>query len=336
MNDLRIGVIGTGAIGKTHVERLTNQITGAKVVAVSDVNREAAEAVAREYDTRFYETGEELINAPDVDAVVVCSWDPTHEQYVLASIAADKYVFCEKPLAETAESCRRIVDAEMKKGKKLVQVGFMRRYDSGYRKMKRTIDDQKIGAPLMVHCCHRNAFPGPQYESKVNVTGVAIHEIDVIRWLLGEDFASAKHVQPQISRYVENGQADPQIIMLRTRGGICIDIETFMHCRYGYDIQCEIVGEDGTVKLPDPSEVITRAEGSCSFPIIEDWKDRFADAYNVEFQAWVNDVKNGRINGADAWDGYASIVTADACTKSRLSGNEEPIVLEATPEFYLK
>lgn len=125
---LQVGVIGTGAIGRTHIERLTNQVTGAKVVAVSDIDQETAKKVAEQYGAKCYEKGEDLINDPEVQAVVVCSWDPTHEQYVLASIQAGKFVFCEKPLAETAESCRRITESEIACGKHLVQVGFMRRY----------------------------------------------------------------------------------------------------------------------------------------------------------------------------------------------------------------
>ena len=331
---LNVGVIGVGAIGRTHINRLTSSVNGARVTAVSDVQEDAARKIAGEYGATFYAKGEDLIASPEVDAVVVCSWDPTHEKYVLAAIAAGKFVFCEKPLAETAVGCREIVEAEQKGGKQLVQVGFMRRYDADYRRMKALLEQDRVGAPLMVHCAHRNANPGSQYETKVNVTGVAIHEIDVVRWLLGEDFVSAKVVQPRVSKYVENGQKDPQIIMLQTKGGTVVDIETFMHCRYGYDIQCEVVGEEGTLRLPDPQAIPMRQAGKCSFAIMEDWRDRFVDAYNVEFQDWVDSVKQGVVRGPSAWDGYAAIVAADACTASRLSGTDAPIELEETPAFY--
>lgn len=334
MELLRVGVIGTGAIGRTHIERMTNQITGAKVVAVSDINQTAAKEVAEKYNAKFYVEGEDVIKDPEVQAVVVASWDPTHERYVLAAIREGKYVLCEKPLAETAESCRRIVDAEMASGKQLVQVGFMRRFDVGYRSMKAALDSGKFGAPLMVHCVHRNATSDSQYETKVNVTGVAIHEIDVMRWLLGEDIVAAKIIQPRVSRHVANGQKDPQIIMLETRSGVIIDVETFMHCQYGYDIQCEVVGEDGTLRLPDPSQIEVRQRGKCSFDILEDWRFRFVDAYNTEFQSWVNNTRLGIVDGPSAWDGYAAIAVSDACLKSRETGAAEQVIMEETPEFY--
>ena len=90
----------------------------------------------------MYATGEDLIRDDAVDAVVVASWGPTHEEFVLACIAAGKPVFCEKPLATTVEACRRILDAEMAHGRRLVQVGFMRRYDAGYRAMKEAVDER--------------------------------------------------------------------------------------------------------------------------------------------------------------------------------------------------
>lgn len=336
MELLQVGVIGTGAIGRTHIDRLMHKVTGAKVVAVSDINQEVAKGIAQEYGATFYEQGEDLVKDPEVQAVVVCSWDPTHEKYVLAAIEAGKFVFCEKPLAETAEGCRHIVDAEMAGGKQLVQVGFMRRFDVDYRSMKAALDSGKFGAPLMAHCVHRNATSNSQYETKVNVTGTAIHEIDVMRWLLGEDIVAAKIVQPRVSRYVANGQKDPQIIMFRTRSGVVIDVETFMHCQYGYDIQCEIVAEDGTIRLPDPAEIKIRQKGKCSFDILEDWRYRFVDAYNIEFQSWVDNTKKGIVDGPSAWDGYAAILVSDACLKSRETGEVEPVDIEETPAFYQK
>lgn len=336
MDVLQIGVIGTGAIGRTHIERLTNQVTGARVTAVSDINQAAAKEVAAQYDAKFYENGEDLIHAPEVQAVVVCSWDPTHEKYVLEAIKAGKFVFCEKPLAETAIGCRHIVDAEMAGGKHLVQVGFMRRFDTGYRSMKQALDSGAFGAPLMAHCIHRNATSNSQYETKVNVTGTAIHEIDVMRWLLGEDITAAKILQPRVSRHVQNGQKDPQIIVLQTRSGVIIDVETFLHCQYGYDVQCEIVGEEGTLRLPDPSQLQVRQKGKCSFDILEDWRYRFIDAYNIEFQQWVSNTRRGILDGPTAWDGYAAIAVSDACLKSRETGRTEAVLLEETPAFYRK
>ena len=183
-----IGVIGTGMIGRDHARRIAQVLTGADVVAVTDVNPASAEACAREVASRVkvHTDGHALIAAPEVDAVVVTSWGPTHEEFVLASIASGKPVFCEKPLATTADGARRIMEAETRFGRRLVQVGFMRRFDKGYVALKNVVD-RDIGAPLMVHAKHRNPAVGESYTTPMAVVDTAIHEIDVLRWLLEDD-----------------------------------------------------------------------------------------------------------------------------------------------------
>lgn len=140
MAELRIGLVGTGGIGRTHIERINNQLQGGKVVACADINRDFCKKVADKYGINAFETGEQLIADDSVDAVVVATSDPFHRQFVLEAVKAGKPVFCEKPLSPTPEECRQIVDAEMAGGKHLVQVGFMRRYDPGYVQLKKLID----------------------------------------------------------------------------------------------------------------------------------------------------------------------------------------------------
>jgi myo-inositol 2-dehydrogenase/D-chiro-inositol 1-dehydrogenase len=332
---LRVGVIGTGAIGKTHIHRLTYTLSGAKVVAVNDVNAEQANAVVKgeKIDAKVYKTGQEVINADDVDALIVTSWGPTHEEFVLASIAAGKPVFCEKPLATTAEGCKRIVDAEVEQGKKLVQVGFMRRYDQGYRALKQTITQGTIGAPLLLHCAHRNpAAPG--FSGDMAITDSIVHELDVLRWLLDEDYVSAQVILPKSTRLADQGLQDPHIILLATAQGIRIDIESFVNCQYGYDIQCQVVGETGTANLPEPASVTLRSEAKCSRGILTDWKDRFVDAFNTEFQEWIDATVNGEMHGPSAWDGYVVAVSSDACVQAKHEGRIVPIEIPERPAFY--
>ena len=138
---VNVGVIGVGMIGKDHIRRLTTVLAGAAVVAVTDVDLDQAKKIADGIPgASVHSTGQELINSRDVDAVLVCSWGPTHEEYVLAAIAAGKPVFCEKPLATSQEACLRIIDAEVAFGGRLVQVGYMRRYDAYYRALKAVVD----------------------------------------------------------------------------------------------------------------------------------------------------------------------------------------------------
>ena len=334
---LRIGVIGTGAIGQDHARRITNTLTGGKIVAVTDVNGEQAKNTVKNLnlDAKVYENGHELIKADDVDAIIVTSWGPTHEEFVLASIAAGKPVFCEKPLATTADGCMRIVEAEVAHGKKLVQVGFMRRYDRGYRALKEAVDTDKIGEPLIIHCAHRNPEVGESYMTDMAITDTVIHEIDVLRWLTNDDYVSAQVLMPKKTRNAFTHLSDPQIVLLETATGIRIDVEVFVNAKYGYDIQCEIVGETGIAKLPEPSSVILRSEAKLSTEILTDWKKRFIDSYDVELQEWINDTLKGEMNGPSAWDGYAAAVTADACVKAQ-QGGIVPISMGERPALYNK
>lgn len=122
---LRVGVIGCGAIGREHLRRLTDVVPETIVTGVADYFLPAAQSAAEMFHCTAFQTGEDLIASPDVDAVVVTSADPSHAAYVLEAIRHNKFVFCEKPLAQTAEECQQIIAAEQAAGKKLVQVGFM-------------------------------------------------------------------------------------------------------------------------------------------------------------------------------------------------------------------
>lgn len=333
---LKLGVIGTGAIGQEHIRRCNNVLQGARVVAVSDINVEGAQAALQRLnsDAQVCKDGYEVIQSPDVDAVLVTSWDPTHEEFTLAAIAAGKPVFCEKPLAMSAEGCRRVVEAEIQHGKRLVQVGFMRPYDAGYRALKKVITDGEIGEPLMLHCAHRNPTVPENYNTEMAITNTLIHELDVLRWLTSDDYKSVQVVFPRVSSKARPHLKDPQIVLFETQKGVRIDVEIFVNCTYGYDIQCEVVGEEGIARLPEPSSVQLRKQAKLSNTILVDWKDRFIEAYDVELQAFINDVKAAQLTGPSAWDGFAASVAADACIKAQKSGAIEPIEMPARPAFY--
>ncbi|WP_338512529.1 Gfo/Idh/MocA family oxidoreductase [Erwinia aphidicola] len=334
---LKLGVIGTGAIGQEHIRRCSKVLQGARVVAVSDINVDGAKAALTRIgiEAEVFANGHDVVNSPNVDALLVTSWDPTHEEFTLAAIAAGKPVFCEKPLAMSAEGCRRIVDAEIKFGKRLVQVGFMRPYDSGYRALKKVIQQGEIGEPLMLHCAHRNPTVPENYTTDMAITNTLIHELDVLRWLTEDDYKSVQVVFPRSTSKTHGKLRDPQVVLFETRKGIRIDVEIFVNCAYGYDIQCEVVGEEGIAKLPEPSAVQMRKSANLSTAILTDWKDRFIDAYDVELQAFINDATAGKLTGPSAWDGYAASVAADACLKAQESGAIEAVELPQRPSFYL-
>ena len=331
---LKLGVIGTGNIGQDHIRRITQALSGAVVVAVSDIDGERAQKVAQGIGGRAEATGQAVIAAKDVDAVLVTSFGATHEEFVLAAIAAGKPVFCEKPLATTAAACKRILDAEVAFGKRLVQVGFMRRYDAGYRMLKALVDQGGIGAPLIAHCAHRTPAVGDDYTTPMAITDTVIHEIDTMRWLLNDEYVSAQVVYPKKTSRASKHLADPQIVMLETATGIRIDVEVFVNALYAYDIQCELVGETGVARLPEPASVLLRSEARLGTELLTDWKKRFIASYDVELQEWINSVASGQISGPSSWDGYAAAVTADACVESQGSGRIIPIKLGAKPALY--
>ena len=335
--NLRFGVVGTGAIGREHIDRITNSLSGGKVVAVTDVNQDSAKQTVEQYklDAVIYPDDVALIADENVDVVVVTSWGPAHEATVLAAVEAGKYVFCEKPLATTAEGCMRIVEAEMKQGKKLVQVGFMRRYDSGYVQLKEAIDQGEIGQPLMVRAVHRNPEVGENYVTEMAVVDTLIHEIDALHWLVNDDYKSVQVVFPRKTKYAHDKVQDPQLFTIETNSGIVMNVEVFVNCKYGYDIQCEVIGEDGVAYLPEFPSVVTRKNGKLSSGILQDWKYRFMDAYDIEIQDFIDSVvKKGEPQGPTSWDGYIAAVTADACVLAQKTGEKESINLQGKPAFY--
>lgn len=333
---VRIGVIGTGAIGRDHARRIEKVLAGGRVVALSDVNRASAEAVKTEiaHEAEIFATGEELIAAPEVDAVLVTSWGATHEQYVLAAIAAGKPCFCEKPLVTTAEGARRIVEAEAATGRRLVQVGFMRRYDAGYIALKAAVDSE-IGAPIIVHAAHRNPTVPRAYETPSAIHDTLIHEIDVFRWLLDDDYVSARVIFPRTAARSHAKLRDPQIVILETAKGTVIETEIFVNCHYGYDIQCEVVGEDGIARLPEPMAVQTRLGARLGNAILTDWKDRFIASYDIELDDFLKAAARGTVSGPTAWDGYVAAITSDACVAAQTTdGAAVAITLPACPALY--
>jgi len=316
-----VGVIGAGVMGAAHVRTIAEELEGAHVAAVSDTDPARAAAAAREgEDARAIDDPHALIADGAVDAVVVASYDATHEEFVLACIEAGKPVLCEKPLATSADACLRIVAAELEAGRRLVQLGFMRRYDPAYAAIKERLDGGGVGDVLMVHCAHRNAAAPPGYTSEMLITSSAVHEIDVARWLLGDEIVGATVRAPRSTRQAPNGLRDPQLVLLETAGGVLIDVEVFVNARYGYDIRCELVGERGTLKLDEQ--------------VAPDFRARFATAYRLELEAWARGVADGDGEGPSAWDGYAANAVADACLASLTSGGAAPVQLAERPALY--
>ncbi len=332
--ELKIGIVGTGGIGRAHMERINQRLHGATVVACSDANADFGKLVAGDYGCEFFADGEAMIASDTVDAVFVTTSDAYHEQYVMAAIKAGKYVFCEKPLAPTPDACKRIIDAEMAAGKQYVQVGFMRRYDAGYRQLKEAIDTRRYGEPLLLHCAHRNPNFVEPWDNSSAVENSMVHEIDVLRWLLGEDYATVEVRYGKATRKAKEGLHDPQTMILTTESGVRIDVEHFAVNGHFYEIKCEVVCEDAIMNLPKPATIEVLADTVRGNAVDATWGTRFATAYDVEIQEWINATKEGRVDGPGAWDGYLCQITAGAASKARDTQTVVTIEKQEKPAFY--
>src|SRR6185437_10125288 len=248
-----------------------------EVAAVTDADpARAAQVAAGLPGTRLHPTGQDLIADGDVDAVLVTSWGATHEEYVLAAIAAGKRVFCEKPLAPTAAGALRIVEAELGAGRRLVQVGFMRRYDAGYNAIKDALDAGQVGAPLLMHCAHRNpAAPPYGFTTDMIISDSAVHELDLVRWLFDEEIAAVTVLRPRPTSKVGGELQDPLVLLLEMASGTLVDVEVFVNAGYGYDIRAEVVGESGTLALADAGGAVVSRQGQRGGRVPADWRERF-------------------------------------------------------------
>ena len=331
---VNVGVIGVGMIGQDHIRRLTTVLPGARVVAVADADQARAREVAGRVDgARAHATGQDLVRDEAVDAVVVASWGATHEEYVLACIAAGKPVLCEKPLATTQEACLRILEAEMAHGRRLVQVGFMRRFDPAYRALKDVVAGGAIGAPLMFHSVHRNASVPPHFTSDMLINDTTVHDVDVARWLLDDEIVAARVLVPR--RNSRAGELrDPLFIVFETARGAVVDVEVSVNIAYGYDIRGEVVGETGTAGLAEGNPVVVKREGTLSGRVPEDWRERFLRAFDLEFAAWLAAAAKGTATGPSAWDGYAATAVCDAALEALRTGERTGVALRDRPDFY--
>ncbi|MGY3670923.1 Gfo/Idh/MocA family oxidoreductase (plasmid) [Marinovum sp. KMM 9989] len=330
---LKVGVIGTGMIGQDHIRRLTQVLSGVAVVAVSDIDTARAAEAAPE-GAEVFAVARDLIQSDSVEAVVVCSWGPAHEEQLLDCIAAGKPVFCEKPMVTSEAAALKVIAAEVAHGRRLLQVGFMRRFDADYRRLKAVIDAGTIGAPLMYHSVHRNAsVPEGLYTSDMPLNDTLVHDADISRWLLSDEITGVEVRMPRRSR--QGGVLrDPHFVLLHMASGALVDVEISVNIAYGYDIRGEVSGETGIAALPNrPATVITDVHGIRQ-AIPEDWRARFIDAYDQEFREWIVAANQGTATGPSTWDGYAATLTADAALRAQSSGGLERIEMIEKPALY--
>jgi myo-inositol 2-dehydrogenase / D-chiro-inositol 1-dehydrogenase len=333
---VRVGVIGTGAMGAAHVDNLARWVPGAAVTQIFDVDSERAKSVADQVGARAASSAEALIESDDVDAVLVAAPDSLHESLTIACLALAKPTLLEKPIASTLEGGRRVIEAEVATGRRLVQLGFMRRFDPAYLALRDAVVSGSIGQVKAAHCVHRNAQSHPSHTDESVLFGSMIHEFDSVPWLLGDPL-TAVSVFP--ARVAEGELKDLQVAVLETEGGSIVTVEVFINARYGYDIHTEITGTEGTASLTPPYGVAVRRSlsdtaGVDGRVVTKDGTQRYLDAYRIEVGAWIDGIRSGRPTGPTAWDGHRANVAAFTAVESLRGGGRVPIPSEERPALY--
>jgi myo-inositol 2-dehydrogenase/D-chiro-inositol 1-dehydrogenase len=237
---IRIAVIGAGIMGSDHAGIIAGDLPGARLQVVCDASLDRARAVADEFGAADVATDpDQTILRGDVDAVLIASPDHTHAPLARMSIAAGKPVLCEKPLSQSSRECLEVIAAETATGRRLLQLGFMRRFDQSYLEMKAALGDGSLGRALMMHNFHRNVeTPATGFTADMAITNSAPHEFDIARFVLGIDYTDISAFQP----VMPGGKVGPVFMVLRTTGGQLVNIEINNNAAYGYDVRGELVG----------------------------------------------------------------------------------------------
>ena len=328
-----IGIIGAGIMGADHARIISKTVAGAHLVAISDADAARARAVAAE--TGAAKSGSDpyaVINDPDVGAVLIASPDATHPDYAIACIKAGKPVLCEKPLAPTAAEGLRVIEAELSSGKRHVQLGYMRRFDPGYNEMRNLLNGGAYGEALAFHCVHRNAAAPPHFDSAAAIVSSCGHEVDIARYVLSAELSSVRVFRAKRSRHATFD--DPMLVVFETDKGQLVDVELFLNAQYGYDVKGELVCETGTISFGPTTNTEIRSNGVQATGLALDWRPRFAAAYRIQNQAWVDSIRTGVTAGSSAWDGYVATTVTDAGVKSLNTGETVAIAYEKRPALY--
>ena len=321
---VRVGIIGAGRIGRLHAGHLASRIPEARLVAIADVNREAAARCAHDYgieaDTDDYR---ELLALPDLAPVVVCSSTDTHATLIAAAAAAGKHVFCEKPIALDLPAIDRALAAVERAGVKL-QIGFNRRFDANAREVREAVAAGRVGAPQLLRITSRDPAPPPP--AYIAVSGgifldMTIHDFDLARHLLGDEVAEVYAtggvlIDPAIGAA---GDLDTAVTTLRFAGGALGMIDNSRQAVYGYDQRVEVFGSGGMVatanNLPHHA-ALSDASGVHTAKPLYFFLERYAESYVAEMRAFVAAIRDDRPTPVTGADGRMAVVLGLAAQKS--------------------
>ncbi len=338
MNTLTIGLIGAGRIGKIHAESIARRIPGSCLAAVADVYLPAAEEIAARLNVpKVVVDYRHLLDDKNIDAIVIASASDTHAQIIEEAASAGKEIFCEKPIDFDLARIDRALAAVADAGVRL-QVGFNRRFDANFRKVREMVAAGKIGQPQILRITSRDPAPPPIEYIKVSgglFLDMTIHDFDMARYLVGgevhEIYATgAVLVDPAIGKA---GDIDTAVITLTFDNGVIGTIDNSRRAVYGYDQRVEVFGSEGMVAVsnerPD-THVLANQDGlHASLPYYF-FLERYLDSYIAEMQAFVDAVTSGAPTAVTGEDGRIPVVMGLAAQKSLRE--KRPVGLEEIGE----
>ena len=332
---LRVGVVGAGAMGADHIDRINNRTSGAHISAIvePDAGR-AAKAAENAPGAQTFAKIEEAIAADAVDAVLIAVPGQFHEPVLIPVLEAGLPILCEKPLTPDSESSLRIVELEQKLDKPHIQVGFMRRFDPNTNELRKLVESAEAGELLMLRGVHRNPTVGENYDQTMLITDSVVHEFDVIPWLAGSRVVSVEVKYPKTNSLAHSGLKEPILVIMELENGVLVDVEMNVNVQFGYQVATEAVFEKGLARIGQPSGLQRWTEGQFIVNEHTDFTTRFAAAYDRQIQSWVDAVHDGSlVAGPTAWDGYLVALSCEAGVKA-LDGGVIPVESEPRPDFY--
>jgi len=323
-NPVCIGVIGAGRIGKIHAENLATRIPGARVAAIADpVLAAAEETAARLHIPVVASDYHAILEAPDIDAVAICSSTDTHARIIIEAADAGKHIFCEKPIAYDLAKIDQALQAVEKAGVNL-QIGFNRRFDPNFRRVRQMIAEGKVGEVHILRITSRDPAPPPIEYVKVSggmFYDMTIHDFDMARFLTGSEVEevyaeAAVRVDPHIG---EAGDIDTAVVTLRFANGAIGTIDNSRKAVYGYDQRVEVFGSGGMIAVtnntPD-THVYSNAEGVHSAKPLYFFLERYMESFITEMKDFLSCVQQGCQASVTGLDGRAPVVMAKAATLS--------------------
>lgn len=331
---VNVGLIGLGRLGRVYAGDLASRLAGVRFAAVADTNVALAEGTARELDVpRWYSDPLAMLEDSGVDAAIIVSPTHTHTELAIAALGRGKAVFCEKPPALSLGETQKMKDAAAR-AHGFLQMGFMRRFDAGYAAAKKKVDEGVIGTPIVFKSSSRDPTrPSLEYANPKSSGGMivdmGIHDFDLARWYMGE-VASVTAVGGTLAfpELNEVGDIDNAIVSLTFASGRIGVVDLSRSGIYGYDIFGEILGTTGTLRIgylrETPLFVMTKNQ--VAHDTVPFFMERFRDAYTVQLQNFVDNLRNDREPPITIDDAVGSLRIALAATRARESG--QPVLLK--------